>query len=686
MHTESDAFDERASFIPILIVILGLLVMALCAWPAITMQEVSDPKILWLGASIGAGLAVGGLSAVRGRIRFGVIACMLIWGGAGQLWMTEPLWFPKIRSRPDGLMDLVAIALIALQGCVTLYAAWKYKLISEIGGGVRRLGFFSLVLIFLLSVLVSLSPMGFAADSRWVSYGVRLVINAALIGLDFLTVAVLLFLPAPALWRKLPVIPLAAAFAFFGSALFAYYGFDRLPHVEDEAVYVFQAKLYAEGKLVAAAPPEAVQTAMDYYLLDVRDGEWIATPPPGWPAVLALGILLGVPWLVNPALAGLSVLAAASLATRVWGPGIARWSAAFLALSPWFLAIGGSLMPHMASLLLVLLCWNLLLRARESGLLWLALLAGLAMGWVFVIRQLEGAILGVLTGLWLLSHVREAGGFLRGALYSAGCVLTGLAYFANNYAITGNPLSAPLARYINDLWGQGANDYGFGAHIGPPDAWAGLDLGMGHGPYEGVMNTAQSLALLDMDLFGWGVGSLFFVWIAVMYGKLGRAALAMLGLCLVIALAMFIYWFSGSYYVGPRYWFMMVFPLAIVSAQGVTALSERLSFADPSGVRVSASVMVLLAFSISVYAPWRAVEKYHGYGNATNAVRSADLSGNLLVFVDVPDFGSALFLNDPFLREDRPIYLRDLGPEANALAETAFPERQSIRITSGREN
>ncbi|MEZ5867819.1 MAG: hypothetical protein R3D46_04865 [Defluviimonas denitrificans] len=43
---------------------------------------------------------------------------------------------------------------------------------------------------------------------------------------------------------------------------------------------------------------------LDYYLIEVKDGRWFSATLPGWPAVLALGALLGLPWIVNPLLAG----------------------------------------------------------------------------------------------------------------------------------------------------------------------------------------------------------------------------------------------------------------------------------------------------------------------------------------------------------------------------------------------
>jgi hypothetical protein len=53
----------------------------------------------------------------------------------------------------------------------------------------------------------------------------------------------------------------------------------------------------------------------------MRDERWFGKYPPGFPAVLALGVLAGAPWLVNPVAAALAVLAiggAIAVGGRAW--------------------------------------------------------------------------------------------------------------------------------------------------------------------------------------------------------------------------------------------------------------------------------------------------------------------------------------------------------------------------------
>ena len=675
----TDVANRSVRVVPwtaLLVGIVGLALIAGAVLPAIGSVSPQAGKLLWLLSALGVGLVAAAVCGAAGAWTFGLLSGALIWGGAGQLWLTVPDWFPMLRIRPEGWVDLLAVLLIALQGAAALAAIAHSGAAGRILTGFRRFGLVTLAVIFALSVLVSVSPMGFAlGGGHWMSYGIRLVISAGLICIDVLVIAALLSSASPALTVRLPSVAVAAMLALAGAMAFAIFGFEGLPHTEDEAVYILQAKTFLGGNLTAPAPPEALWPGLEYYLLEFRDGRWIGTPPPGWPTVLAIGVAFGVPWLVNPVLAALSVLASGALAQRIWGPAVGILTALLLACSPWFLTTAGTLMPHLASLPLMLVSWILLLKARDDGTLWPALVAGLAMGGLFVVRQLEGLMIGVMTGLWLLSLVRTPGGFLRGVLYSAGCIAVGSLYLVANYLVTGSALIAPLKRYTDDTWGSGGNAYGFGPDIGPPDGWNGLDIAPGHSVFEGVMNTAQSLAMIDMDFFGWGIGSLVLVWLGLALRRPDRATVGFLILIAVVAGALFLYWAPGTFYIGARYWFLMIFPLAAISALGFFALQQRLVAGGLAPRAPWAVLTVLCLFSLAVYSPWQISQHYRGFRGSTDAVRAAHFPGDALVFVDIPDYGSALFLNDPYLRDGRPIYLRDLGPEVNAAAAAALPER-----------
>ena len=88
--------------------------------------------------------------------------------------------------------------------------------------------------------------------------------------------------------------------------------------------------------------------------------------PNGWPAVLALGVLAGAPWSVDPLLAGLVVAIGGSLALRWGGRAGAILAAPLLALSPQAVLLGASRMSHTLCALLVLLALHALPPSGEA--------------------------------------------------------------------------------------------------------------------------------------------------------------------------------------------------------------------------------------------------------------------------------------------------------------------------------
>ena len=145
----------------------------------------------------------------------------------------------------------------------------------------------------------------------------------------------------------------------------------------------------------------------EVYLVDQRDGRWYAITNPGWPALLAVGLKLGHPGLVNPLLAALSILLLHALVRRLRGLASAHAITAMLAVSPWFLFLSASFMTHLATLACLLGAWLAIEVARRRAMLALCLLAGLLLGEIFLVRPLDGILAG--GNLWAASS--------RGLLY-----------------------------------------------------------------------------------------------------------------------------------------------------------------------------------------------------------------------------------------------------------------------------
>ncbi len=654
------------------------------------------PVDQWFTASLAVAMVMALWSVRRGAAAFGGFAAILIAGGAAQLALTEPLWFPALRLRPAGARDMAMWAILALEAGVG--GAWLLRrgpwwTLRQIG---ETLGLGRVALALLISAAFSVSVMGYFAPEggglRLTAWLAHVVMGGALIAVHGLIVAAMLSVRSPVrgVHALSPVAP--AMVAVLASTTLSVFAFENLPHVEDELAYLFQARTFAAGALTAPAPPELVRPALDYYLLDIADGRWFATTAPGWPAVLALGAAVRTPWLINPLLAGISVLLAHAIARRRLGREAADWLAIVMACSPWLLASAATLMTHTLTLVLILAAWLLVMRASDRGRRPAVnlLAAGLALGWVFATRALDGLIVGTLTGAWILFSARggAAVALVRAGIYSLGCLLTGGLALIYNAAFTGRLTLSPLDRYLARTWGSEGNAYGFGATIGPPGGWGTLDLQAGHTPFEGFVNTLNNIAGLQFEFLGWPIGSLTLVLAFLMWGLRRSAprdgfALAMIVLIVTVMAAMFFYWFAGSFYIGPRYWFLMAFPLLYLSAAGYQALALQAGGGEETDRRGHAVILVLCVFGLAVFTPWRGVEKYHGYGNYGSSVARAAASGtfgNAVVLVTTRhNIGSALVLNDPFLRRWRPVFLPDTGTWDDAALAEAFPGRKVIR-------
>lgn len=666
-----------------------VIVLASPSWAA---TSADSRAFSWFAAMAALALVVAGLAATRGYRRFGILAGLFVLGSAGRLTLLRDIWFPAIDPFPLSILVMCGISALLLQAGVTAMFLWQYR-----SAGLRALArpapaLKTLILLIILSLL-SVSPTVYVAYGSLFSYGVQLTIGLCMAMLQLGTLGALLLVPGPSLPR-LPgfLSPLAAAFiALIVASTLAILAFEGIPHVGDDLTYLFQARTFAGGHLSVPAPPEALHPGLEYYLLDFQNGRWIGTTAPGWPAILTLGVLAGVPWLVNPALTALSILLSFDLIRRASGDRrLAALVAWLMACSPWVLATGASLMTHASSLFMLLLAWWCLvnggvLREGKRGTLsigW-AIAGGLAMGWLFTTRQFEGFVLGGITGfgILLLRPIPWRSAFA----YGAGCVVTGLVYFAFNYALTGNPLEAPLAEYLERIWPENSNGFGFGADRGPPGgSWGALDFRPGHTAFEGAINTLNGFAALNLEALGWASGSALAAGL-MLFGRGTWArqpgALFLLVCFVAVVVGLFFYWFAGTFYIGPRYWYIVSLPVFLASAAGLSCFADRIG--SDFGSKVPALVGLLCLTGLLVFTPWRGATKYYQFRENYNWLSKAAFE-NDLVFVSLDgDMEAALVLNDPYLPSDKPIFLRDLGPSANAAAAAAYPDRGTRLVRLG---
>ncbi len=463
------------------------------------------------------------------------------------------------------------------------------------------------------------------------------------------------------------------------AALLNLLAYDRHPHVPDEVAYLIHANFFAHGAFKLPAPP--VPRAFDIYLMEVQGGSWYPAPPPGWSLILAIGAFLGVPWLVNPILAGINVLLAYCLIRELYPRLIARVAIFLLAISPWQLFLSMSFMTHTFTLTCALLATLGVAWARRTGQARWAGVGGLALGMIALIRPLDAVGMAGLLGLWVLGLGGKRLKFTSLVAFGLGVALIGSTELVYNALLTGHPLVFPINAYTDRLFGPNANAYGFGPDRGM--GWA-LDPNPGHSPTDALINSNLNISVLNTDLLGWSIGSLLLVLLWLVWGQYRRSDWLMVAVIGVFYTLHFFYYFSGGPDFGARYWFLMIVPLVVLAARGLHLISVRLT--DQPGqhrasVRPYVLMVALTLMTLINFVPWRAIDKYPHFRGMRADIRDLAASyhfGASLVLVrgdQDPDYASAIVYNPLDLQAPLPIYVWDRDASTRAQILAAYPNR-----------
>jgi len=470
---------------------------------------------------------------------------------------------------------------------------------------------------------------------------------------------------------------MAAIFVTAASVTLNIFSYEGHPHVPDEVAYLLQARFFANGTIAMPAPP--VPEAFDVYLMKVDGDVWYPVTPPGWAMILALGAFIGAPFLVNPVLAGLNVLLAYSLLSKLYNNSEARFAVVLLAASPWFVFLAMSFMTHMAALACLLIAAIGVIKARDAHEWRWSLLSGAAIGFVSLIRPLEAIAIAGLIGLWMLGVGGKRLRISSIIAAAVGTLLIGGLGLAFNAKLTGHPLQFPINRYTNEVFGVNSNAYGFGADRGM--GWE-LDPYPGHGPVDALINTNLNVSALNTELLGWSIGSFLMIGAFLCFGRIRRSDYLMLAVVGVIYTLHFFYYFSGGPDFGARYWFLMIVPLIVLTVRGIESLADKLNgISHDAKNRLYLTVGALTILTICVFIPWRAVDKYHNFRGMMPDVRELASEfnfGRSLVLIQGnkhPDYDSAFVYNSDDLMGDGPVYAWDRDAETREKLLKAYADR-----------
>ena len=359
------------------------------------------------------------------------------------------------------------------------------------------------------------------------------------------------------------------------------------PNSGDEYGYAFLARTLLHGRFYNPPPP--MPELFRFNWIFVRDGKWFSQYPPGFPALLAPFLAVGLPFILNPILTVLLAwLVNATLRAVGAGREAASALACLIALSPFVLFNGASLYPHTLTAVAVTSIIQLQFGAEERPSIWPRLGMGAMFGVLLLTRYEVFAIVAALFIVDRCYKCRLAAiaEFLPMGLGGLPFALFFLVY---NNAITGHMLLTPFS------WASPGGGFGFHAMS---------DDGM-NTPFVALRRTAE----WTWELMAYSSAALVLLWAAAFATKLRHRRIRYFDLIFPAAIAFFfLFAHAGGHRFGPRYWFFAWPPTIVTIA---TALLTGDGWLRLKHWRLH--VPTLAALHLPLYATFAlGVALYHG--------------------------------------------------------------------------
>ncbi len=458
---------------------------------------------------------------------------------------------------------------------------------------------------------------------------------------------------------------------------------DKLPHIEDEMAFVWQARAIARGKLAITSPQPNPDSFLVPFVVDYQ-GMRFGKYPIGWPVILAGGEWVQARQLVNPLLTAIAVWFIYRLGKKLFDEQTALLAAFLGATSPFVIMNGSSLLSHPWSFLLALIVVTGWLNSfttpnptlpKSISLILPMVTAGLALGLLALTRPWTAVGVALplcVHGLVLLirgnraSRLRILGfGLIAGSVASL--------YFAWQFAVTGDPFLNPYT-----LWWP-YDQIGFGPGIG-------LKPG-GHNLEQALIHTLFSLRAGSSDLFGWPMISWLFVPLGLFASWQDRRVWLMTGIAFSLIGVYAAYW-TPSWVYGPRYYYEGLAAPLLLTASGIRWLVKNPDRSQPASWRLRrvltiSIVSLLISGNIIFYLPGRlqGMKGLNGISRSCitqfeSAVANQPMPA--LIFVhpqnNYDEYACLIDLNSPFLDTNYVLAI-SRSPEIDMSVAQAFPDR-----------
>lgn len=314
---------------------------------------------------------------------------------------------------------------------------------------------------------------------------------------------------------------------------------EEFPNSADEYAYLFQADDFSQGRLWNEVHSHA--PFFDFHHIIQKDDKWISRFPPGWPIVLSTAFILNItPSLINILITALALLVLYKLVKLKFDERIALWSLLTISVSSFLIFNAASYFSHNASLLFILLIIYYTHLSFEKSKPYLALLAGVFLGLLFLTRPYNCVLILFYFVYLIFQHNLKA---MKPIMFMglASLPFAGL-FLWYNYMVTGS-MFVPVT-----MWG---------------DVNEGIGFVNGHTFVDGIKHIVKRIGLF----FYWASPHLLLLYLVYIGGRIrnykkGIAHPEDFFFLVLIAAYFFYYSFGGNQY-GPRF-YLEAFPFLVI--------------------------------------------------------------------------------------------------------------------------
>ncbi len=337
------------------------------------------------------------------------------------------------------------------------------------------------------------------------------------------------------------------------------------PDYPDNVVQLYQAKLFRQGKLYIDTPQNGRE--FFWYPLIIHGAtRWWPQYTPGHPFLLMLGLFMGLPWLVNPILACISLIILYKLALEIYGKDTARLGLVLMLLSPLFLTVSSGFLNNASTMLFSILSIYYFIKTVKYRSVTYPLLCGLFIGVIANIRPLTGVLIALPLGTYLIylffKQPRSFASKILLACFGMTCTISILLYY--NYITNGHPLLFATKVMVGEHL-----SLGFGKTM----------YGITHTHFRAMVRLLEKLNQLNFSLFGWPIPSFSFVFLFFLpHFKKNRWDYLFLSIILTMVTG---YYFFFALKV--RYLYALTPLLVLLTARGIMEafqLLKKLNFDD----------------------------------------------------------------------------------------------------------